>query len=178
MASLKDQLRNCQLTQKSARPIFRRYGMSLEEDASTPLIHLNSQQAMSRVLKWIAWNLETGRSTEIRLTDPKTKEVYTVLVKSIPRKGLRIKTLTEPKLFGKVLHLWNTYVTYETLSLFEIKASTECADALNSLNDDIMDRKIDDLVTEAIALDLPMYDENILDRMCEKCGVPDLKLIC
>jgi len=71
--------------------------------------------------------------------------------------------MDEPTLAGKVLHHWNKFVTYKTLSLFEIKASIECADALNSFNDDILQRKIDDLVNEAIALDLPMYDENIFN---------------
>jgi len=63
-----------------------------------------------------------------------------------------------------VLHHWNTFVTYETLSLSEIKASVECADALNSFNDDVLQRKIDALVNEAIYLDLPMYDENVVNE--------------
>jgi len=56
-------------------------------------------------------------------------------------------------------------VTYEALSTFEIKASIECADTLNSFNEDVLNRKIDDLVNEAIHLDLPTYDENVFNSV-------------
>ena len=46
-------------------------------------------------------------------------------------------------------------MTYETLSTFEIKASIECADTLNSFNDDVLEQSIDELVNDAIRLDLP-----------------------
>jgi len=36
---------------------------------------------------------------------------------------------------------------------------------LNSFDEDILQRKIDDLVNEAISLELPMYDENVLDNV-------------
>jgi len=61
----------------------------------------------------------------------------------------------EPALVGKMLHHWNTFVTYDTLSIFEIKASIECADTLNSFNEGILYREIDDLVNEAIQIELP-----------------------
>jgi len=41
------------------------------------------------------------------------------------------------------------------LSIFEIKASIECADTLNSLNEGMLYREIDDLVNEAIQIELP-----------------------
>jgi len=34
-----------------------------------------------------------------------------------------------------------------------------------SFNDDLLERKIDDLVNEAIYLDLPLYDENVFDSV-------------
>jgi len=168
MISLKKQLLNSQRKRTSAKPILGKYGVQSEEDASKPLGYLTMQQAMSQVINWITLPLKIGESTGIRLTASETKEVYTVIIENIARKGLVIRSLvTEPKLIGKVLHHWNSYVTYETLSLFEIKASIECADALNSFNDDIEERKIDDLVNEAIALDLPTYDKNLFNILCE-----------
>jgi len=56
---------------------------------------------------------------------------------------------------GKVLHHWNNFVTYNTSSVFEINASIKCSDVLNSLNDDILQREIDELVNEAIQIELP-----------------------
>ena len=46
----------------------------------------------------------------------------------------------------------------------------ECADMLNSFNEDVLNRKIDDLVNEAIYLDLSIYDENVFNSV--------LKLYC
>lgn len=92
--------------------------------------------------------------------------MYIHHVSKTQRKGLLIKHMKiEPTLTGKILHDWSNFVTYETLSLFEIKASIECAHTLNSFNEDILLRKIDDLVNEAISLELPMYDENIFNCM-------------
>jgi len=41
----------------------------------------------------------------------------------------------------------------------------ECADMLNSFNEDVLNRKIDDLVNEAIYLDLSIYDENVFNSV-------------
>jgi len=66
-----------------------------------------------------------------------------------------------PTLFNKLLHYWSYYVTYQTLSVKEIAISIECADALNSFNEDVLEQKIDDLVDEAIRLNLPEFGEII-----------------
>jgi len=110
--------------------------------------------------------MKIGESTEIRLAESNEKNIYTICFENIQKKGLIIKEVrNEPMLIGKVLHHWNNFVIYETLSIFEIKASIECADALNSFNDDILQREIDDIVNEAISLELPMYDENVFNSM-------------
>jgi len=55
---------------------------------------------------------------------------------------MAIESITnEPALIDKILHYWNKFVTYETLSIFEIKISIECADTLNSLSDDVSEKK-------------------------------------
>lgn len=121
---------------------------------------------LAQVLNWIAWRMPSGKSTEIRLTESEEKDVYTLCIKNTKRKGLLIKHMKiEPTLTGKILQDWSNFVTYETLSLFEIKASIECAHTLNSFNEDILLTKIDDLVNEALSLELPMYDENIFNCM-------------
>jgi len=68
-----------------------------------------------------------------------------------------------PVLFNNILHHWNIVVTYKTLSIFETKSSIECADALNSFNDDVLEQKIDELVDSVMWLDLPEFDEQILN---------------
>ena len=62
-----------------------------------------------------------------------------------------------------MLHHWDRWTNYENSTVFKIRASIECADALNSFYDDLWDRKIDDLVDEAIRLDLPEFDETIFN---------------
>jgi len=42
---------------------------------------------------------------------------------------------------GKILYHWNNIVTYDMLSVFQIKASIECADTLNSFNDDLVQQQ-------------------------------------
>ena len=69
-------------------------------------------------------------------------------------------------LFNKVLYHWHIAVNYQTLSLCEIRASIECADALNSFDEDVIDQKIDDLIDEAIRLNLPELDD-IIRSVCE-----------
>ena len=177
MNDLIAQLQECKRTKIAAKNVFGKYGLHFEEDVTKSLGLLTPQHAMTQVTTWVLLHLEQRESTEIRLTNPTTKDVDTVVIEHTMKRGLMIKNIiNEPKLTGKVLHHWHMHVTCETLSLIEIKASIECADTLNSFNDDLMDREIDDLVNEAIALELPMYDENIFNVMCEQCGVPEYEI--
>ena len=75
-----------------------------------------------------------------------------------------------PESVNKVLHHWSIAITYQTLSVKEIKASIECADALNGFNDDVLEQKINDLVNEAIRLELPDFDEKVLN-VCDSWNV-------
>jgi len=153
MKSLKTQLQECYRKTKSTRSILGKYGVQREEDIKKPSGYLNQEQAMIQVMNWITWQLKINEQTKIRLIELNTKNVYTVIIKHVPRRGLLIEEIVdEPKLRGKALHHWSAFVTYETLSLFEIRASIECADALNNFNDDVLQRKIDELVDEAIQL--------------------------
>jgi len=68
-----------------------------------------------------------------------------------------------PALFGKILHHLNYNVTYRTLNESEIRLSIECADMLNSFNDELENRQIDELVNEAILLDLPEFDDALIN---------------
>ena len=60
-----------------------------------------------------------------------------------------------PELFDKALYHWNSAITYEGLSVKEIRRSIECADTLNSFNDDVLEQSIDELVNDALQLDIP-----------------------
>ena len=68
-----------------------------------------------------------------------------------------------PTLFNKLLHYWSYYVTYRTFNISEIRLSIECADVLNSFDDELENRHIDELVTEAILLEQPLFDDNIVN---------------
>ena len=155
MKNLIDELRKCWQKRQSARYILGKYGIQHEDDLKKSLGIMNKDQAVAQVLNWITSQMACGETTEIRLTDPASKTVYTVCL-SKWKGTMKIKNIKpEPTLTGKILHHWSNFITYETLSLFEIKASFECADVLNSFNEDILDKKIDDLVNEAIELELP-----------------------
>jgi len=45
----------------------------------------------------------------------------------------------------------------------EIRSSIECADVLNSLDDDLENKQIDELVNEAIMLERSVFDDNIFN---------------
>ena len=66
-------------------------------------------------------------------------------------------------LFGKVLHHWNINVTYHKLNVSEIRSSIECADLVNSFSDGLENGQIDELVNEAILLDLPEFDDALVN---------------
>jgi len=115
-----------------------------------------AEQAMAQVLNWLLWHLENGKNVEIRLPEPREQTVYVVELQRSKKHGLYVTHMQSvPELFGKVLHHWNIAVTYQTLSVKEIKISIECADTLNSFNDVVFEKSIDELVDSAIRLDLP-----------------------
>jgi len=54
--------------------------------------------------------------------------VYVIEIKYKIKKGLEVVTMfSDPTLVGKMLHHWDDIVSYETLSVSQIKASIECA---------------------------------------------------
>lgn len=82
------------------------------------------------------------KNVEIRLPEPREQTVYVVELQRSKKHGLYVTHMQSvPELFGKVLHHWNIAVTYQTLSVKEIKISIECADTLNSFNDDVLEKK-------------------------------------
>jgi len=82
--------------------------------------------------------------------------VYIIEIKYKIQRGLEIVTMfSDTTLVKKVLHHWDNIVTYKMLSVSQIKASLECADTLNSFNENLVPKKIDDLVNDAIQIELP-----------------------
>ena len=75
---------------------------------------------------------------------------------------------------------WDRWTNYENLTAFKINTGIECADALNSFNGDLWDRKIDKLVDEAIKLDLLEFDEtivNVITTEKTKLNTPEIEMI-
>jgi len=83
---------------------------------------------------------------EVRIPAKNEQTIYIVEIMKRNRRMLINNMKSVPKLLSKVLYHWHISVTYQTLSLFEIRASIECADALNSFNEDVLEQKIDDYV--------------------------------
>ena len=77
MNDLIAQLQECKRTKIAAKNVFGKYGLHFEEDVTKSLGLLTPQHAMTQVTTWILLHLERGESTEIRLTNPTTKDVYT-----------------------------------------------------------------------------------------------------
>ena len=73
-------MQECKRTKIAAKKVFGKYGLHFEEDVTKPLGLLTPQHAMTQVATWILLHLEQGESTEIRLTNPTTKDVYTVVI--------------------------------------------------------------------------------------------------
>jgi len=121
---------------------------------------MTSKQATAQVLNWLIWYLPVGEKVEIRLPNPLGETVYVVGLLKHDIKGLKVQYIRNvPVLFGKILHHWNYNITYQTLNASEIRLSIECADILNSFHDELENRQIDELVNEAMLLDLPEFDE-------------------
>jgi len=103
---------------------------------------------------------------ELILSQPIERTVYVIGLLKHDIKGLKVQYIrNKPVLFGKILHHWNCNVTYQTLTVSEIGLSIECVDILNSFNDELEKRQIDELVSEAILLELPEFD----DALCNVC---------
>jgi len=49
------------------------------------------------------------------------------------------------------------------LSVNEIRSSIECADVLNSFNDELENRQIDELISEAMSLEVLEFDEGVFN---------------
>jgi len=150
------------LQRTNAKDVLKIFGVTQAEELTRPLGELKQTQATAQVINWIIWNMEKEDAVTLRLRDEKESTVHEVELKYTRKQGLMVEKVQEKlELWGKVLHHWDTKVTYHTLSLREIMNSIECAEALNSFNNDIMNAKIDDLVNKAIRLELP--------ECCECC---------
>jgi len=91
------------------------------------------------------------------------KSVYVIVLTKTLRGIYVYRIESVPTLFGKILHHWSSHVTYQTFSVNEMWSSIECADILNSFNDELENRQIDELVNEAILLDLPEFDDALFN---------------
>jgi len=105
-----------------------------------------------------------GETIEIRLPDPVERTVYVVGLLKQEWKGMKVQYIRNvPTLFCKILHHWNFYVTYQTLNAAEIRSSIECADVLNSFDDELENRQIEELIAEAMLLERPEFDDTIFN---------------
>jgi len=156
MTSLITELKNCWEKCQNIRSVLRVYGVQVQEDIKRPLNTLNDELVLAQILNWIMWHMENEDDVELRIPESKERTVYVVELIKNHQRGMRIQNMRNvPKLFGKVLYHWNNGINCESLSLKEIKISIECADTLNSFNDDILQQKIDELINDAIQLELP-----------------------
>jgi len=125
---------------------------------------MTSKQAMAQVFNWVVWHIPNGETIEIRLPDPVERTVYVVGLLKRDWRGLKVQYMRSvPILFGKILHHWSYHISYQTLNVLEIRLSIECADVLNSFDDELENRKIDELANEAILLERPIFDDTILN---------------
>jgi len=104
------------------------------------------------------------------LTEAAEQTVYTIVLTKTIRGIYVYRIESVPILFNKLLHHWSFNVTYQTLNAAEIRSSIECADVLNRFDAEIEGRLIDELVTEAILLERPIFDDNIFNVYVKLCN--------
>ena len=124
----------CQ-TQRSIRKTFRIFGTNSKKEITQPLGNIPAEQAMALMLNWLILHAENGHAVELRMCELKEQKIYAIgsLLKN---NGIYVQYVQDvPELINKILHYWDPSVTYQTLSIKEIKNSVEYADAINHIDD-------------------------------------------
>jgi len=149
-------LKKCWKLRQSTRNVLKIYGVQMEADIKRPLCTMTNDQVLAQILNWIVWSMDYEENMTIRISETKEQTIYVVELINVHRKGITVQNMKSvPELFDKMLYHWNSTITYKDLSVKEIKISIECADTLNSFNDDVLEQNIDELVNNVIRFDLP-----------------------
>jgi len=131
MGLIEDLKASCQ-TQRSIRTVLRIFGATREETRQ-PLDKLSDEKARALVQNWLAWYGEREKQIELRMVEPKERTVYTV-GPSLIKSAIYVRYVRNaPELVNKMLHHWNSTITYKTLSVEDIEDSVKREDILNML---------------------------------------------
>lgn len=133
---------NCQ-KQCSIKWILRIFGTASKEEVKCPSSTLTNKKAMAVILNWLAWHGESEKQIELRMVEP-WKQTYMQLI--LQKGAIYVRYVhNAPELVNKMLHHWNSRLTYQTLSVQDVEDSVGRADILNMLdtvcntNEDISD---------------------------------------
>jgi len=124
---------SCQ-EQRNIKSTFWIVGVADREETKQPLSDLTDTKAMALVLNWLAWHGENGKQIELRLAEPQEPTVY-ALGLLLQKNAIYVQYVRNtPELLNKMLHHWYYSITYQILSVQDIKNSVENADIVNMLN--------------------------------------------
>jgi len=134
------------------RKILRRYGINDDAEFTQPLVEMQLGKPLRLVLNWLTLNTRNGYEIEMRMQVPEEQMTYTSSL-VLKRSAIRVRYIhATPGLLGEVLHQWDTYVSYETLTLEEIQCSVDRANATNAIREkhDIMQNYVDNFVVQQL----------------------------
>jgi len=158
---LVEQLKESCKNQTGTATLLRHFGLTSAHDSLQPFCEMSVEKSIALILNWIAYKMPKNQLTTVRIPHPIERKIYEITFKRNKHRLLVTSVKSVFPVGDGILHHWDKWTNYENLTVFKINASIECADALNSFNSDLWDKKIDDLVNEAIQLDLPEFGETI-----------------
>jgi len=122
-------------TRRSVRNALRIYGADNDEMLTQPLATMLPNRAIRLVINWLMTNAEAGHQIELRLFEPSEQKIY-ISNLEMENGGIYVRGMSEkPVLTNEILYIWEPSITYQTLTVEEIKQSVKRADAAKLLND-------------------------------------------
>jgi len=122
-------------SKQGVKKALRPYGISHDEDFTQPLATMFPNKAIRTVIKWLVTHAENGCEVCLRIPVSKEQKIYETKL-AIKTGTILFKRIREtPELVGKLLHCWDAYTNYRTLTVEKIIYSSEHADLFEDFLD-------------------------------------------
>jgi len=122
-------------SKQGVKMALRPYGISHDEDFTQPLATMFPNKAIRIVINWLVTRAENGCKVYLRIPVSEEQKIYETQL-AIKAGTMLVKSIREaPKLVGKLLHCWDAYTNYRTLTVEKILYSSEHADLLEDFLD-------------------------------------------
>ena len=130
---LVEYLKKHRKNQKDIRPLLQTLGSVHEAENQQPLYKLAHNKVITMILNWFAWKAKGKQYIKLRICENDGK-IYEIGL-TLKKRKIRVRNICEnTELRRKMLYHWYCTVTYQNLSVKEIKNSIKNADTLNLID--------------------------------------------